>query len=466
MIIENDGFVGIGTTNPFSYLHVKGSAYDATASGINNKPNLSDHVMIVENTYGTRNGFNGWQNGLAIKLHPGLGTTTGPNNTDSADGTMNFITFLTHSYWEEDYWGTSLYYEDGNHRAAGAIEGQVYRDLGRDSDYQWEYAQAQYEYDYNNSVGAFSNIVGMIPIVGGAANAWYSSLNASNEFDRKVKAYTRMRVANMGVCYKSGSADYAEYLERLDVNEEIKPGSIVGLYNGKISKNTSQTNEIMVVSVAPGVLGNMPPENEEHKYEKVAFMGQVPVFVVGKVKAGDFIIASGRNDGLGIAISPDRISLKQINKVVGISWTDANDNRINKINLSIGIGKSELLLVAEKLNEKIITYDNKFNSIDARLASLEKENHPKKTTLKSENIEVENTKFPDMNKEFEVAFRKYLTEYVNLNEKEDKEKYLSVLNDDILWAESFEKVKNEYNLDREYFVTKHNLILNKYDFKK
>ena len=49
MIIENDGFVGIGTTNPFSYLHVKGSAHDASGSGINNVPNLSDfHVMIVK----------------------------------------------------------------------------------------------------------------------------------------------------------------------------------------------------------------------------------------------------------------------------------------------------------------------------------------------------------------------------------------------------------------------------------
>ena len=376
---------------------------------------------------------------------------------------MNFITFLTHSYWEEDYWGTS--YEDWNHRAAGAIEGQVYRDLGRDSDYQWEYAQAQYEYDVSTSWGAFSNIVGMIPIVGAAANAWHANINASNELERKIKAYTRMRVDNMGVCYKSGSADYAEYLERLDVNEQIKPGCIVGIYNGKISKNTSKTNEIMVVSVAPGVLGNMPQKNEEHKYEKVAFMGQVPVFVVGKVKAGDFIIASGRNDGLGIAISPDQISLKQLNKVVGISWTDANDNGINKINLSIGIGKSDLLLVAEKLNEKIITYDNKFNSIENRLASLEKQSYPKNSPQTIENVEIKNNKFPEMNKEFEVAFRKYLTQYVNLNEK-DKEKYLCVLNDDVLWAESFEKVKNEYNSDREYFVTKHDLILNKYDFKK
>ena len=66
-------------------------------------------------------------------------------------------------------------------------------------------------------------------------------------------------------------------------------------------------------------LGICHQKNEEHKYEKVAFMGQVPVFVVGKVNAGDFIIASGRNDGLGIAISPDQISLKQLNKVVGIA---------------------------------------------------------------------------------------------------------------------------------------------------
>ena len=100
----------------------------------------------------------------------------------------------------------------------------------------------------------------MIPIVGAAANIWHANINASNELESKNKNYTRMRVDNMGVCYKSGSADYAEYLERLDVNEQIKPGCIVGIYNGKISKNTSKTNEIMVVSVAPGVLGNMPPE--------------------------------------------------------------------------------------------------------------------------------------------------------------------------------------------------------------
>ena len=34
MIIENDGFVGVGTTNPFSYLHVKGSAHDASGNSI------------------------------------------------------------------------------------------------------------------------------------------------------------------------------------------------------------------------------------------------------------------------------------------------------------------------------------------------------------------------------------------------------------------------------------------------
>ena len=120
---------------------------------------------------------------------------------------------------------------------------------------------------------------------------------------KKIDKYVEMRYENMGVCYKSGFADYAEYLERLNEYEVIRPGCIVGEHNGKISKITSNSNNLFVISTAPGVLGNMPPKEKESKYEKVAFMGQVPVLVAGKVKAGDFIIPSGLNDGVGLAVS-------------------------------------------------------------------------------------------------------------------------------------------------------------------
>ena len=59
-----------------------------------------------------------------------------------------------------------------------------------------------------------------------------------------------------------------------------------------------------MVSTNPGVLGNMPDDNELWKYEKVAFMGQVPTMVRGVVN-GDFIIPSGLHDGTGIGVSSE-----------------------------------------------------------------------------------------------------------------------------------------------------------------
>ncbi|MDZ7765197.1 MAG: hypothetical protein U5K00_12340 [Melioribacteraceae bacterium] len=85
------------------------------------------------------------------------------------------------------------------------------------------------------------------------------------------------------------------------MNEEISSGDIVGINGGKISKNTSRAEYISVVSTSPIILGNMPIKEIETHFEKVAFMGQVPVKVIGIVKTGDYILPSGLNDGVGIA---------------------------------------------------------------------------------------------------------------------------------------------------------------------
>ena len=44
----------------------------------------------------------------------------------------------------------------------------------------------------------------------------------------------------------------------------------------------------------------MPEYGKESEYEKVVFMGQVPVFVL-ELKMGDFIHSSVGNNDLGIA---------------------------------------------------------------------------------------------------------------------------------------------------------------------
>lgn len=107
-----------------------------------------------------------------------------------------------------------------------------------------------------------------------------------------------MQVArNQGIVYGSKGADYAEWLEKENPNDTFVYGEVVGVKGGRISKNTVEADQVMSISMNPIVLGNMPTELDAGNYEKVGFLGQVPVLVVGKVKVGDYVVASGNNGG-------------------------------------------------------------------------------------------------------------------------------------------------------------------------
>ncbi|MGY8953971.1 MAG: hypothetical protein ACKVJP_11460, partial [Flavobacteriales bacterium] len=93
-----------------------------------------------------------------------------------------------------------------------------------------------------------------------------------------------------GVSYESNGADYAEWLPKADTTVHFNIGEIVAVKDGKISKNTQDFDNIMIISSRPIVLGNTPPVGEEANYTKVGFMGQVSTLVKGKVNVGDYII--------------------------------------------------------------------------------------------------------------------------------------------------------------------------------
>ena len=139
-----------------------------------------------------------------------------------------------------------------------------------------------------------------------------------------------------GVNFKSSSADFAEMLPRLDLQEDIEAGDIVGVVAGKVTRETTNSDRIMVVSTAPIVLGNMPLESEEHGYEKVAFMGQVPVKVRGPVNSGDYIISSGLNDGTGVGVSPGEMTASDHALIVGQAWESSSDHGVKLINTVMG----------------------------------------------------------------------------------------------------------------------------------
>ena len=140
-----------------------------------------------------------------------------------------------------------------------------------------------------------------------------------------------------GVSYRSTGSDFAEWLPRLEGEERIEAGDIVGVFEGRISRRTASANQVMVISTAPIVLGNSPPESEEHLYEKVAFVGQAPAKVRGPVKAGDYIIASGLNDGTSVAVSAEEMTPSQHSLAVGQSWESSDEEGVKLVRAVVGL---------------------------------------------------------------------------------------------------------------------------------
>jgi hypothetical protein len=166
--------------------------------------------------------------------------------------------------------------------------------------------------------------------------------------------YIAYNQGNPGVAYESGGADYAEWLQKLNKDEILTFGDVVGVKGGVISKNLIGAEKFMVVSRNPGVIGGMPSANESLVYEKIAFMGQVPVKVIGKVHREDYILPSGNSDGTGIAVAPDKMQAMDFKRIIGIAWSESDSLKdFNYINTAVGINANDLAGTVESMQAVI-----------------------------------------------------------------------------------------------------------------
>lgn len=219
----------------------------------------------------------------------------------------------------------------------GRIEGQVDADVYNDPEFIFDQAMFAAKTAVqvaNISIAAAASIIDPGNVGIEAAN---SALLAAEIVEYEIFAFS-----NLGVAYESGSGDYAEWLPRMYPDEEIEYGQVVGVYGGKITKITDGADMLMVVSKSPIVLGNMPPDSlSESLCEKVGFMGQVPVRVVGKVNKGDYIVSYKNGSGFGKAVSPSELTIDQMVSVVGRAWTTSSNTGINFVNTVIGVRTNE-----------------------------------------------------------------------------------------------------------------------------
>lgn len=319
------------------------------------KSSLTANGPVTINNSLTSKGIN--SNGQVIIKTEGVGSAT--DFPLIVEGNNNGISIKVNAYTPSSNNKYITFWTKGNH-VAGRIEGQTEAEKYATDDYKkqrdfliWNQANR-----LASTLCTFWDLCSL-PIV------------ASDYALAQAEMIHFLQNIRWGVTYESGSADYAEWLEKENQEERFYPGDIVGVKAGKISLNTQNADHFMVISRNPIVLGNMPETGRESEYEKVAFLGQVHVKVVGEVNKGDYIIPSGRDDGFGIAISPDKIGIVDIKKIVGIAWAGSSNALLSFVNVAVGLNTNDMARHVMNLENKIEEQAKEIEGLYARLSQID-----------------------------------------------------------------------------------------------
>ncbi len=173
--------------------------------------------------------------------------------------------------------------------------------------------------------------------------------------------------SNMGIEYSSGNGDYAEWLERADPKEKISYGDIVAVKGGKITKDLTGAEQIMAVSHKPIVLGNVPEKGKLPMGNNIAFMGQIPVKIMGPVQAGDYIVAKSEISGYGVAVNPENMKVEDYKLAVGRSWTTNESKGPKMVNTVVGVHNNGFLQIIKELQQKADSNDERLKAIEMKL---------------------------------------------------------------------------------------------------
>jgi hypothetical protein len=217
----------------------------------------------------------------------------------------------------------------------------------------------------------------------------------------QLGGYITYNETNLGVAFESGGADYAEFLEKVDHKELMTMGDVVGMKGGRVSKTFLEADRFMVVSANPMISGAMPDTGKEYLYERIAFMGQVPVKVMGKVNRGDYILPSGNGEGMAIAVNPKSMKTGDYARIIGIAWSDYDgDDLFSYINTAVGLNTNDLVGVVEQMQQVM-------NQMQIALAETNKNYDPilYETNSGVPNVQSNQTTVASLNDQLKIDFQ-------------------------------------------------------------
>jgi hypothetical protein len=187
---------------------------------------------------------------------------------------------------------------------------------------------------------------------------------------RKTAKEAAESYLEIGVEYSSGNGDYAEWLERVNPNEVISAGDVVAVKGGKITKDLTNAEQVMGISHRPIVLGNVPKVGMNGMGNNVAFMGQIPVKIMGAVRSGDYIVGKSTIPGFGIAVHPENMTVEDFKLAVGRSWDTNSDLGAKMANTVVGVHNGDYINILKKLDEKIRVSEARLESVEAKIDAL------------------------------------------------------------------------------------------------
>lgn len=322
LIIRADGTVYIPNPASFGGLHVEVEKYYSYPNG--SETNFEDYPFRIE----------GSDQGMAIMIN------------ESRSNGNNFL-----SFWAED----------GN--ALGRVEGQRESEWNSSDDFITFHVFMGLNIVFLALEASSSDDI-LEKIVNGVFAALYAGALVSHDI---------LERNHLGVTYESGGADYAEWLPKADTTAEFLAGEIIGVKGGRISLETADADQLLVISLHPVAVGNMPLKNREHLYEKAAFKGQTPTRVTGEAAVGDYIVPSGENDGLGRAIHPEDMTLTDYRQVVGIAWTAAKSKGVNLVNVAIGLHPNSLHGEISRQQDDLDEMETQLNDVIDYLSETRKD---------------------------------------------------------------------------------------------
>ncbi|MDH5191279.1 MAG: hypothetical protein OEW89_08510 [Gammaproteobacteria bacterium] len=429
-------FVGKGA----GYSNVSGNAntfsgFEAGNSNVGDSNTFSGYQAGNKNTSGSSNTFTGtfagFQNTTGYNntfsgYKAGRSNTTGHYNTFSGyeAGTANTAGFSnTYMGYQAGLSNTTGYYNTFIGRGAGAMNsagsGNIflgwragYNETGSNklyidnSDTSTPLIWGDFASDYMDVNGRL-HVKRSVTGVASTTNhvAILENTNTTNDPDvlaLKVGVTTAIgsginfisfkdgNDASLGAIQGNGSGsvvlagagnDYAEYLPRVDSEEVIAQGDIVGVFDGKVSKNTQGASRAMVVSSSPIVSGNDPGKGKRAEYSLVAFVGQAEVKVQGSVNAGDYLIPDGKQTGIGIAISPENITAEQFALVVGQAWESSDNTEVKNIRALVGLQHANPVITKLVAENRVQAEEIAKLKSDSRLDELAQKNREQEEEL-------------------------------------------------------------------------------------